>query len=318
MEMWGYPDPFRRDMRTALKGLFKFVCAIAVIAVGASDLNAGIEFTNGRVATTSCLLFLSPAQEKEAEAHKAVTLTEDQALYLTVASRLDHCTRTLITNLMVLSVQQAKRADTKSLLNTAVRLTKDVIDVPFCFLGRDLAERDKLRTTLLYTETSSSTLADSVQEDRKTCWFELRYRITPRLCQYYAQHPERFRYVGEDDEVEVDGFADFVAGDVLFQLKTGGYQIHKGKIYDSWGEPVHFVKSRNGNGRITARGFQNIIFRQWVDNPEQCLNEKEQLGVCKHSSKGFEDAPYSCIYVDVRYEADWSKQKRLNPAAQKK
>lgn len=301
-----------------IKRLIEIVCTTAALATSVADAQAGIELTNGRVVSTSCVLFLSPAQEKEAEKSKNVTLTQDQILYLVVASRLDQCTRTTITNLKIFSFMEVRNVDTKNLLNIAVRLTNDVIDVPFCFLGRDLAERDKLRKTLLYSETSSSTLDDSVQEDRTTLWFELRYRITGRLCEYYAQHPERFKYVGKDEEVEVDGFADFVATDEIFEPKVGGYQIHKGRIYDPWGEPIHFVKNRNGDGLITARGFQHIIMRQWVNSPTECQNEKEQLGVCKHSSKGFEDAPHNCIYVDVRYEADWSKQKRLNSPTKKK
>ncbi|MDB6024655.1 MAG: hypothetical protein JWM68_878 [Verrucomicrobiales bacterium] len=300
------------------KGLFQITHIVVALALIAFDTKAGIEITNGRIASTSCLLFLSSAQEKEAEKNKAVTLTQNQIVYLVVASRLDHCTRTTITNVKVLSLEEARLTDTKDLLNTSVRLTNDVIDVPFCFLGRDLAERDKLRKTLLYTETSSSTVDDSVQEDRKTLWFELRHRITGLLCQYYALHPERFHNVGKDEEIEIDGFADFVAADGIFEPKVGGYQIHKSKIYDPWGEPVHFVKNRNGDGTITARGFQHIIMRQEVDTPENCRNEKEQLGVCKHSSKGFEDAPNDCIYVDVFYEAAWIKEKRTKTAPKKK
>ena len=301
-----------------IKRLIQIVCTTATLATSAADVQAGIELTNGRVASTSCLLFLSPTQEKESNKSKNVTLTQDQILYLVVASRLDHCTSTTITNLKILSFIEAQRADTKNLLNIAVRLANDVIDVPFCFLGRDLAERDKLRKTLLYTETSSSTLDDFVREDRNGRWFGLRYRITKRLCQYYAQHPERFRHVGKDEEIEIDGFADFVAAEEIFAPKVGGFQIHKGKIYDPWGEPVHFVQNRNGDEEISARGFRHIIMRQSVNSPEECLNEREQLGLCKHSSKGFEDAPHNCIYVDVFSESNWSKQKRLNSSTKKK
>lgn len=296
---------------------FHLACGITVLAACACNVKAGIEITNGRVASTSCLLFLSTTQEKEAEG-KTVTLSPNQTLYLTVASRLDHCARTTITNLKILSIEEARRIDTKNLFNVAVRLTNDVIDVPFYFLGGDLTERDKLRKTLLYSETSSSSLGESVLEDRQALWFALRYRITGQLCQYYLQHPERFRHVGKDEEVEIDGFADFISKDEMFEPKIGGYQIHKGTIYDPWGEPVHFVKNRNGDGEISARGFKHIIMWQRVDSPGPGLNEKEQLGVCKHSAKGFEDAPHNCIYVDAFTESDWSKQKRLNSQDKKK
>ncbi len=296
---------------------FHLACGIAMLAACVSDVKAGIEITNGRVASTSCLLFLSANQEKEAES-KTVTLSPSQILYLTVASRLDHCTRTTITNLKILSLEEARRVDTENLLNVAVRVTNDVVDVPVCFLGGDLAERDKLRKILLYSETSSSTLDESVQEDRRTLWFALRYRITGMLCNYYTQHPHRFRYVGKDEEITIDGFAEFAASDEVFAPKVGGYQIHKGMIYDPWGEPVHFVKNRNGDGEISARGFKHIIMWQRVDSPGEGLNEKEQLGVCKHSAKGFEDAPHNCIYVDAFTESDWSKQKRLSSPAKKK
>ncbi|HSY09745.1 MAG TPA: hypothetical protein VK840_02410, partial [Candidatus Dormibacteraeota bacterium] len=59
----------------------------------------------------------------------------------------------------------------------------------------------------------------------------------------------------------------------------------------------------------------SIVMRTWVINPAECVNERELLGVCKHSSKGFEDAPWNCIYLDVRYEEPSFKQKRLKKEA---
>lgn len=297
--------------------LIQFIAVLIFLISVANSSGSGIEFTNGRVAMLSSLLFISPEQEKKANKSKVITLTPEQSRYLAIASRLDHCTQTVISNLKILSQEEAMKADVKSLLNVAVRNSNDSIDIPYCFLGSDLAERDKLRKTTLYTETSSSTLDEVVNEDRKTQWFDFRMRITERLCQFYALHPERFKYIGNDAEIEIDGFADFVSKDQICQLTCGGYQVHNGKIYDSWGEPLHFVKNRNGNRFIIARGFKNIISMQPVYGPERCKNEKEQLGICKHSSKGFEDAPYNCIYVEVYSEPEWWKQKRLQQTNKK-
>ncbi|HSY10460.1 MAG TPA: hypothetical protein VK840_06045, partial [Candidatus Dormibacteraeota bacterium] len=45
-------------------------------------LAAGIEFTSGRVASMSTLLFLSPEQQKEADVRHSVSLTSEQSVYL--------------------------------------------------------------------------------------------------------------------------------------------------------------------------------------------------------------------------------------------
>jgi hypothetical protein len=275
-------------------------------------LAAGIEFTSGRVASMSTLLFLSPEQQKEADVRHSVSLTSEQSVYLGVASRLD---RTRITNLTVLSIEEAKKADTNQLLNVGVRLTYEALDVPIDYLGIDAAERDRLRAEKLYSETSSSSRDEAVAEDRKAAWFDFRLRITSWLCDYYAKNPNRFRYVGDDDEVEVSDFGDFVDKEQIFDTSTGGWQVHDGKIYDPWGEPLHFIKHRGDSNKIKARGFESIVMRTWVINPAECVNERELLGVCKHSSKGFEDAPWNCIYLDVRYEEPSFKQKRLKKEA---
>ncbi len=288
--------------------LQKCVWLFVAFLTSPAGMAAGIEMTNGRVAMTSALLFLSPAQEKEADARGSVTLTPGQRSYLGTASFLRH---DAIANLKVLPVAGAQKVDPNLLLNIAVRLTNDMIDVPFDFLGRDLAERDQWRNITLHTETSSSSRDTAVLEYRKTLWFDFRHYITPRLCQYYALHPDRFRFVGKDEEVDIRDFAEFVAGDEFLALRVGGFEVHKGRIYDPWGEPLHFVRNRDGDGFVKARGFKHIVSRMEVDELAECLNEKEQLGVCKHSITGFEDAPHACIYVDVYYEAEWAKEKRL-------
>ena len=214
-----------------------------------------------------------------------------------------------------LVIEEAKKADTNQLLNVGVRLTYEALDVPIDYLGIDAAERDRLRAEKLYSETSSSSRDEAVAEDRKAAWFDFRLRITSWLCDYYAKNPNRFRYVGDDDEVEVSDFGDFVDKEQIFDTSTGGWQVHDGKIYDPWGEPLHFIKHRGDSNKIKARGFESIVMRTWVINPAECVNERELLGVCKHSSKGFEDAPWNCIYLDVRYEEPSFKQKRLKKEA---
>jgi hypothetical protein len=288
--------------------------AVQLILLSASMqvLAAGIEFTNGRVSSLSTLLFLSPEQQKEADTRHSVSLTPEQSVYLSVASRLD---RTRIANLNVLSIEEAKKADTNQLLNVGVRLTYEALDVPIDFLGTDAAERDRLSAEKLYSESASSSRDEAVVEDRKALWSDFRLRITSWLCDYYAKYPNRFRYIGSDDEVEVSGFGTFVAKEQIFDPSTGGWQVHDGIIYDPWGEPLHFIKHRGESNKIKARGFESIVMRTWVINPAECVNEKELLGVCKYSSKGFEDAPWNCIYSDVRYEEPSFREKRLKKEA---
>lgn len=288
----------------------------------------GIEITNGRPAMTSVAIFLSDAQQQEAKREKRVTLTADQQAYLGEAallariyapmtieqrSKIDPAThRNLITNLTVLTVAEAKRVDASKLLNVCIWVTNEMVDVPVHFLGRNLAERDKLRGAKFFSETSSSDWDDTIAETRKMFWFELRYKgITGLLCSYYAQHPERFKPTGNDEEIVIEGFADFVSKEPIFTPEVGGYQIHKGTIYDPWGEPLHFVQDRNRDGKIKARGFEHIVFTE-IDYPFWGpLNDKERLGICKHSVKGLEDQPHACIFVETYIESEAAKARRL-------
>lgn len=275
----------------------------------------GIVFTNGQIAETSIRLFLTAEQGRQVAADNKVQLTPKQSELVGEFSFLRHH---YITNLSVLTMAQAKEADVRELLNVGIEVGSNVLEVPITYLGKDMAERDRWKRIKLFSETSSSTRAQALDEDRRTLWFQLRYQIVDPLCEYFAKHPEHFKPVGSDDEIEIAGFAEFLANDKRYEGALFGYQVQNGRIYDPWGEPLHFIQKRGTGRTIKARGLEHIVMNTTRVGITSDINAKELLGVCKHSAKGYEDAPHNCIYVDVYLEDSFFKSQRLKKSAERK
>ena len=77
-------------------------------------------------------------------------------------------------------------------------------------------------------------------------WHNLGITVNPLLRAYYRTNPARFKFPHNDDEAEVDGFADYVANQ--------GVAIKHSQLVDPWGDPVHLVVDHNGNFFLEARG----------------------------------------------------------------
>jgi hypothetical protein len=161
---------------------------------------------------------------------------------------------------------------------------------------------------LLHSETSTFSMAQRDAEYRYLEWCnELTYYITPRLCVYYRLHSERFRPTGRGEEIEIDGFTDFVKDDPFFR---DGHRcrVRWGKIRDPWGDPVHFVQDLNMDGYIEARGQRRVVINMAVyDDVGQHVDfdNEHRLGICKDNVKGIEDRPEQSIFVLTYHHALW-------------
>jgi hypothetical protein len=76
------------------------------------------------------------------------------------------------------------------------------------------------------------------------------WNINHHLVRYHEQFPERFHYTGTDDEVQVEGFADFAAS----HIQSIHLTVKQGRILDPWGAPLSFVLARDGQPLIRMYG----------------------------------------------------------------
>jgi hypothetical protein len=158
-------------------------------------------------------------------------------------------------------------------------------------------------------------MADRVAEERNRVAEEkyvewcnaLTHYITPRLCAYYQLYPERFKPTGQGEEIEIEGFVEYVKADEFWQ---GPYRcrIYGGTLRDPWGDPIHFVQDLNMDGFIDARGQRRNVFDQAVyedvGQKEEFLNE-HRLGICKDNVKSIEDRAWDSIFVLSYHRAKW-------------
>jgi len=119
-------------------------------------------------------------------------------------------------------------------------------------------------------------------EEKNTQWRELAHYIIPRMCAYYQLHPERFKPTGRGEEIEIEGFAEFVKDDDYF--KSYRSSLRSGKIMDPWGEPVHFVQDLNMDGYIEAGGERQAVFRIAVMGEVAISNREHHFGIFKYGS----------------------------------
>jgi hypothetical protein len=161
---------------------------------------------------------------------------------------------------------------------------------------------------ILHSETSTFSMAERDAEYRYDEWCnDFTHYITPRICAYYKLHPERFRPTGKGEEIEIEGFADFVKDDDYF--KSGHLcRVRWGKIRDPWGDPVHFVQDLNMDGYIEARGQRRIVFDQAIyDDVGQKVDfdNEHRFGICKDNVNEIESHPWDSIFVLTYHHAKW-------------
>lgn len=89
-----------------------------------------------------------------------------------------------------------------------------------------------------------------------TSWPRLGMYLRDQLVEYHKIHPERFTYVGLDEEIRVAGFGDFLEkkatrpqADVWATVK-----IRIGEVVDPWGDLVRFGMDRDHDGYIDVEG----------------------------------------------------------------
>jgi hypothetical protein len=81
--------------------------------------------------------------------------------------------------------------------------------------------------------------------------------VNPLLREYYKAYPAKFRFPYNDDEAEIDGFADYAA--------KHGVIIKEGHIVDPWGSPVHFVIDHDKDLTLKAQGYSYNLSGQDPD-----------------------------------------------------
>lgn len=80
--------------------------------------------------------------------------------------------------------------------------------------------------------------------------------LRDQLLEYYEAHPESFHYIGEDEEVKVDGFGGFLESKRSEAVSTirDYVKVRNGQAIDPWGAVVRFGLDRNHDGYIAIAG----------------------------------------------------------------
>lgn len=163
---------------------------------------------------------------------------------------------------------------------------------------------------IFHSETSTFSMANRDAEEKYNEWCNVvTHYFTPRLCAYYQIHPERFKQTGKDEEIEIEGFVEFVEKDGFFQ-NPNRCRIRGGTLRDPWGDTIHFVQDLNMDGWVEARGQRRNVFDQAVyedvGETVEFLNE-HRFGICKDNVRGIEDRPWDSIFVLSYHRAKWRK-----------
>ncbi len=77
-------------------------------------------------------------------------------------------------------------------------------------------------------------------------WKSLGAAVNPLLREYYVTNKSKCRFPNNDNEVELNGFAEYAG--------SHGIPLKNGKIVDPWDNPVHFVIAHDGDRAFRARG----------------------------------------------------------------
>ncbi len=133
------------------------------------------------------------------------------------------------------------------------------------------------------------------------------------LIEYYRLHPDRFQYIGSDDEVRIDGFVEYAKAHSSVPGYPGSIfdclniKIKDDTIYDPWGEPVRFVKDRDGDAEISANGFVYPVL--FGGGEGQHFKNPNGLGIVKNSKKdmdGYGSKNPVIVLMDYRLKKEKS------------
>jgi hypothetical protein len=103
-------------------------------------------------------------------------------------------------------------------------------------------------------DKKNSAMAQSVQNYQGAM-----ITLSQTLLKYYELHPEKFKYLGKDDEVDVDGFCDFVKQSGISEELYKCLREHNGHFIDPWGNEYHYYLDRNKDGYIRFRNLKESV-----------------------------------------------------------
>jgi hypothetical protein len=78
--------------------------------------------------------------------------------------------------------------------------------------------------------------------------------INPLLLRYHELYPERFHYIGMDDEVAVAGFTDFARSQSSALANLA--QVKDGQFLDPWGRKFYLALNRGKEADISVSGWK--------------------------------------------------------------
>jgi hypothetical protein len=87
--------------------------------------------------------------------------------------------------------------------------------------------------------------------NRKNHWFAIADYVNPLLLQYYLDHPERFHRKPYSEQVDVDGFTEFLRSQPSF--RQSGIRIRDGSILDPWGRPITLLVDFDHDNNLYGR-----------------------------------------------------------------
>lgn len=104
---------------------------------------------------------------------------------------------------------------------------------------------------------AASQVVSQLNRKRSSAWPGLAMALGDHLLDYHEKRPSAFEYLGDDEEVSVAGFGDYLA-----ELNLEGgvspaarrMRISGGEVRDPWGKPVRFALDRDHDGYISIGG----------------------------------------------------------------
>jgi hypothetical protein len=93
-----------------------------------------------------------------------------------------------------------------------------------------------------------------IKHEKYVNWPQHGMFLRDRLVEYHKRHPNQFHYIGSDEEIRVDGFADHLKASEAALETWKRVRIRDGVIVDPWNNPVRYGMDRNHDGYIKVGG----------------------------------------------------------------
>jgi len=87
--------------------------------------------------------------------------------------------------------------------------------------------------------------------NHKNAWLAEGNYINPILLKYYQAFPDRFHKKQYTEQVDVDGFIDFLKAEPSF--RDSKIRIKGNSILDPWGRPIEYLLDQNGDNQLYGR-----------------------------------------------------------------